>query len=113
MEVGTTNKTRISDYERAITERTALLLKVHQSNSRIVGFTEQVSLDEPVDLGRKHNLPVVEDLGSGALADVLRAGTEKEPLVQESIRAGADLVSFSGDKLLSGPQAGTSSGAKT
>jgi L-seryl-tRNA(Ser) seleniumtransferase len=112
VEVGTTNKTRLSDYERAITERTALLLKVHQSNFRIVGFTEQVRLDELVALGRKHNLPVVEDLGSGALADVSRVGIEKEPLVQESVKAGADLVSFSGDKLLGGPQAGIVVGRK-
>jgi L-seryl-tRNA(Ser) seleniumtransferase len=112
VEVGTTNKTRLSDYERAITERTALLLKVHQSNFRIIGFTEQVRLDELVALGRKHNLPVVEDLGSGALADVSRVGIEKEPLVQESVKAGADLVSFSGDKLLGGPQAGIVVGRK-
>lgn len=112
VEVGTTNKTRISDYERAITDRTALLLKVHQSNFRIVGFTEQASLEELVALGRKHNLPVVEDLGSGALTDVSHAGIEKEPLVQESVRAGADLVSFSGDKLLGGPQAGIVVGRK-
>lgn len=106
VEVGTTNKTRLSDYERAINDRTALLLKVHQSNFRIVGFTEQVPLEDLVALGRKYNLPVVEDLGSGALANVSRAGIEKEPMVQESVRAGADLVSFSGDKLLGGPQAG-------
>ncbi|GBC98676.1 L-seryl-tRNA(Sec) selenium transferase [bacterium HR17] len=112
VEVGTTNKTRLSDYERAINERTALLLKVHQSNFRIVGFTEQVTLRQLVALGRKHNLPVVEDLGSGALADVSRAGIEKEPLVQESVAAGADLVSFSGDKLLGGPQAGIVVGRK-
>ena len=112
VEVGTTNKTRLSDYERAINERTALLLKVHQSNFRIIGFTEQVSLEELVALGRKHNLPVVEDLGSGALADVSKAGIEREPMVQESVKAGADLVSFSGDKLLGGPQAGIVVGRK-
>lgn len=112
VEVGTTNKTRLSDYERAINERTALLLKVHQSNFRIVGFTEQVPLEDLVALGRKHNLPVVEDLGSGAFADVSAAGIEKEPLVQESVKAGADLVSFSGDKLLGGPQAGIVVGRK-
>jgi len=112
VEVGTTNKTRLSDYERAINERTALLLKVHQSNFRIIGFTEQVSLEELVALGRKYNLPVVEDLGSGALADVSKAGIEKEPMVQESVKAGADLVSFSGDKLLGGPQAGIVVGRK-
>ena len=112
VEVGTTNKTRISDYERAINERTSLLLKVHQSNFRIIGFTEQVSLEELVALGRKYNLPVVEDLGSGALADVSKAGIEREPMVQESVKAGADLVSFSGDKLLGGPQAGIVVGRK-
>ncbi len=112
VEVGTTNKTRLSDYEKAINERTALLLKVHQSNFRIIGFTEQVPLADLVALGRKHNLPVVEDLGSGALVDVSKAGIEKEPLVQESVAAGADLVSFSGDKLLGGPQAGIVVGRK-
>lgn len=112
VEVGTTNKTRLSDYERAINERTALLLKVHQSNFRIVGFTEQVPLEDLVALGRKYNLPVVEDLGSGALANVSRVGIEKEPMVQESVEAGADLVSFSGDKLLGGPQAGIVVGRK-
>ncbi|MFA0753575.1 MAG: hypothetical protein IMHGJWDQ_001352 [Candidatus Fervidibacter sp.] len=112
VEVGTTNKTRLSDYERAINERTALLLKVHQSNFRIIGFTEQVPLDDLVALGRKYNLPVVEDLGSGALADVSKASIEKEPMVQESVKAGADLVSFSGDKLLGGPQAGIVVGRK-
>lgn len=112
VEVGTTNKTRLSDYERAINERTALLLKVHQSNFRIIGFTEQVSLEDLVALGRKHNLPVVEDLGSGAFADVSRVGIEREPLVQDSVRVGADLVSFSGDKLLGGPQAGIVVGKK-
>lgn len=112
VEVGTTNKTRLSDYERAINERTALLLKVHQSNFRIVGFTEQVPLEDLVALGRKYNLPVVEDLGSGAFVDVSRVGIEKEPIVQESVKAGADLVSFSGDKLLGGPQAGVVVGRK-
>lgn len=112
VEVGTTNKTRLSDYERAINERTALLLKVHQSNFRIVGFSEQVSLEDLVSLGRKYNLPVVEDLGSGALVDVSRVGIEREPMVQESVKAGADLVSFSGDKLLGGPQAGIVVGRK-
>ena len=112
VEVGTTNKTRLSDYEQAINERTALLLKVHQSNFRIIGFTEQVSLEDLVALGRKYNLPVVEDLGSGAFVDVSRAKIEKEPLVQESVKAGADLVSFSGDKLLGGPQAGIVVGRK-
>lgn len=106
IEVGTTNKTRLSDYENAITENTAVLLKVHQSNFRIYGFTEQVPLGELVKLARKHNLLVVEDLGSGALVDFSKVGIEKEPMAQESIKDGADLVSFSGDKLLGGPQSG-------
>jgi L-seryl-tRNA(Ser) seleniumtransferase len=112
IEVGTTNKTRLSDYETAISENTAMLLKVHQSNFRMVGFTEQVPLKELVKLGRRYGLLVVEDLGSGALVDVSRVGIEKEPTVQESVRDGADLVSFSGDKLLGGPQAGIIVGRK-
>jgi L-seryl-tRNA(Ser) seleniumtransferase len=112
IEVGTTNKTRLSDYETAISENTAMLLKVHQSNFRMVGFTEQVPLKELVKLGRRYGLLVVEDLGSGALVDVSRAGIEKEPTVQESVRDGADLVSFSGDKLLGGPQSGIIVGRK-
>jgi L-seryl-tRNA(Ser) seleniumtransferase len=112
IEVGTTNKTRLSDYETAISENTVMLLKVHQSNFRMVGFTEQVPLKELVKLGRRYGLFVVEDLGSGALVDVSRAGIEKEPTVQESVRDGADLVSFSGDKLLGGPQAGIIVGRK-
>ncbi|MFA4016865.1 MAG: hypothetical protein RUDDFDWM_001976 [Candidatus Fervidibacterota bacterium] len=112
IEVGTTNKTRLSDYESAISEHTAMLLKVHQSNFRMVGFTEQVPLRELVKLGRKYGLLVVEDLGSGALVDVSKAGVEREPTVQESVEDGADLVSFSGDKLLGGPQAGIIVGRK-
>lgn len=112
VEVGTTNKTRLDDYEQAITDKTAAFLKVHKSNFRIVGFTEGVTLEDLVALGRKHNLLVLEDLGSGALSDVSKAGIEKEPLVQESVKAGADLVSFSGDKLLGGPQAGIIIGRK-
>ncbi|MCS7223311.1 MAG: L-seryl-tRNA(Sec) selenium transferase [Armatimonadetes bacterium] len=112
VEVGTTNKTRRKDYEEAITERTALILKVHKSNFRIVGFSEEVPLAELVDCARRYQLPVVEDLGSGALVDVSRAGIEKEPLVQESVKQGADLVCFSGDKLLGGPQAGIIVGKK-
>ena len=101
VEVGTTNRTRASDYERAIGSETALLLRVHQSNFRVVGFSEQPRLDELAELARKHDLPLVDDLGSGALSAV---GDEQTPA--ESLRAGADLVCFSGDKLLGGPQAG-------
>ncbi|GAB4344435.1 MAG: L-seryl-tRNA(Sec) selenium transferase [Candidatus Abyssubacteria bacterium] len=105
VEVGTTNRTYIGDYERALSPETALLLKVHPSNYRVVGFTNQVELAELVELGRKRGIPVMEDLGSGALVDLSRFGIP-EPLAQHSVRAGADLVTFSGDKLLGGPQAG-------
>ena len=105
-EVGTTNKTYLSDFEKAITSETAVLLKVHPSNFRIMGFTHEVTLTEMVDLGRRYGLKVVEDLGSGCLVDLSRYGLEREPTVQETIKAGADLVLFSGDKLLGGPQAG-------
>jgi len=109
-EVGTTNRTRISDYEQAITERTRLLLRVHRSNFQITGFTEQPSLAELVGLGRSRKLPVMEDLGSGALFDLGSVGVSGEPGVAESLRAGADVVTYSGDKLLGGPQAGLISG---
>jgi L-seryl-tRNA(Ser) seleniumtransferase len=111
-EVGTTNRTRIQDYERAITDRTRLLLRVHRSNFEIVGFTEQPSLEELVALGRKHDVLVMEDLGSGALFDLRTVGIHDEPGVRESLRAGVDVVTYSGDKLLGGPQAGMLSGRR-
>jgi L-seryl-tRNA(Ser) seleniumtransferase len=109
-EVGTTNRTRISDYEQAITERTKLLLRVHRSNFQIVGFTEQPLLEELAMLGRKHAIPVMEDLGSGQLFDLRQVGIGGEPLIADSLRAGIDIVTYSGDKLLGGPQAGLISG---
>jgi L-seryl-tRNA(Ser) seleniumtransferase len=105
-EVGTTNRTHPDDYRDAISDRTALLLKVHTSNYRIVGFTSDVPLDALVTLGRERGVPVMEDLGSGALVDLSAYGLPKEPVVAERIGLGADLVTFSGDKLLGGPQAG-------
>jgi L-seryl-tRNA(Ser) seleniumtransferase len=113
VEVGTTNRTRIEDYARAITEQTAMLLRVHRSNFRIIGFTEDASLDELVALGRERGLMVVDDLGSGALLDTRAYGLMHEPTPQESLAAGIDLVSFSGDKLLGGPQAGIIVGKKS
>ena len=110
-EVGTTNRTRIRDYERAVNERTRLLLRVHPSNFRISGFTERPSLDDLVALGQRAQLPVYEDLGSGCLAD-LSANGIAEPLVCASCTAGTSIVSFSGDKLLGGPQAGIIAGKK-
>jgi L-seryl-tRNA(Ser) seleniumtransferase len=111
-EVGTTNRTRIADYQRAITEKTRLLLRVHRSNFQITGFTEQPSLEELVSLGRKHGVPIMEDLGSGALFDLRSIGVSGEPSVADSLRAGVDVVTYSGDKLLGGPQAGMLSGKK-
>lgn len=109
-EVGTTNRTRIADYERAINDRTRLLLRVHRSNFEITGFTEQPGLDELVDLARRRNLPLMEDLGSGALFDLRSVGINGEPGVLDSLRAGVDIVTYSGDKLLGGPQSGLISG---
>ena len=106
VEVGTTNRTRIKDYEAAISPDTALILRVHTSNFRVVGFTEEASIEELVDLGRRHGIPVMDDAGSGALIDMAQFGLRGEPLTQDSIRAGVDVVTFSGDKLLGGPQAG-------
>ena len=109
-EVGTTNRTRVADYERAINDRTRLLLRVHRSNFEISGFTEQPSLEELVALARRRNLPLVEDLGSGAMFDLRAVGIQNEPGVIESLQAGVDVVTYSGDKLLGGPQAGLISG---
>ncbi|MDG2013798.1 MAG: L-seryl-tRNA(Sec) selenium transferase [Pirellulaceae bacterium] len=105
-EVGTTNKTRLSDYESAINENTGAILRVHPSNYRVVGFTESVPLEDLVKLARKHNIPVIDDVGSGALVDFAAYGLDDEPLVCESVQQGADVVLFSGDKLVGGPQCG-------
>ncbi len=111
-EVGTTNRTHLKDYENAVNDNTALLLKVHRSNYSIIGFTSEVSLKELVELGNRHSRLVMEDLGSGTFIDFSRYGLVKEPSVQESVAAGADVVTFSGDKLLGGPQAGIIVGKK-
>ncbi|OBX05291.1 selenocysteine synthase [Gallibacterium genomosp. 3] len=106
VEVGTTNRTHLRDYAQAINENTALLLKVHSSNYQIMGFTSSVSEEELVELGREKGIPVMTDLGSGALIDFREYGLPHEPQVQQKVAAGVDLISFSGDKLLGGPQAG-------
>lgn len=111
-EVGTTNRTYLRDYEEAVSPASAIILKVHTSNFRIQGFTNQVPVTELAGLGEKTGLPVVEDIGSGALIDLSRRGLSREPMPSESIRAGADLVTFSGDKLLGGPQAGLTVGKR-
>lgn len=112
VEVGTTNKTHPRDYREAITGDTALLLKVHTSNYRIMGFAKEVSLQELVQMGREAGIPVMYDLGSGCLVDLAQWADDAEPTVQEAMRAGADLITFSGDKLLGGPQAGLILGRK-
>src|SRR5580693_5306014 len=111
-EVGTTNRTRIADYEQAINEKTRLLLRVHRSNFQISGFTEQASTADLVGLARERGLPLMEDLGSGALVELQAFGIGGEPSVIDSVRAGLDVVSYSGDKLLGGPQAGLLSGRR-
>jgi L-seryl-tRNA(Ser) seleniumtransferase len=106
VEIGTTNRTYLLDYEEAITSRTAALLRVHSSNFRVVGFTQSVAIEELTQLGERYELLVLDDLGSGCLLDTARFGLYPEPMVQQSITAGAGLAMFSADKLLGGPQAG-------
>ncbi|VAX28083.1 L-seryl-tRNA(Sec) selenium transferase, partial [hydrothermal vent metagenome] len=111
-EVGTTNKTNSGDYENAVGEQTALLLKVHQSNYKVIGFTEDVSIGELVGIGKRMGVPVMFDLGSGCFTDLRPYGIHDEPLVHEVVSKGVDIVTFSGDKLLGGPQAGIIVGRK-
>lgn len=112
VEVGTTNRTRISDYEKAVTSQTGMLLRCHPSNYQISGFVEEASLQELVDLGARTGISVVDDLGSGALIDLSHYGLDREPTVQDSLQAGADIITFSGDKLLGASQAGILVGKK-
>ena len=112
VEVGATNRTHLKDYQAALTTETGLLLKVHCSNYRIIGFTSEVENKDLVALGRERNIPVMEDLGSGCLVDLTPYGLEKEPTVQEVVASGIDVVTFSGDKLLGGPQAGIILGSR-
>ncbi|HPL53668.1 MAG TPA: L-seryl-tRNA(Sec) selenium transferase [Bacillota bacterium] len=112
VEIGTTNKTHVSDYEKAVNENTAAFMKVHTSNYRILGFTSQVESEDMVALGRRLGLPVIEDLGSGMLMDLTEFGLPYEPTVQKAIKAGMDVVTFSGDKMLGGPQAGIIAGSR-
>ena len=112
IEVGTTNRTYASDYEDAVTERTAALMRVHSSNFRLVGFVHEATLEELVDVGRRHDIPLLDDLGSGCFLDTAAFGLDTEPTVQQSVAAGAGLVFFSGDKLVGGPQAGIIVGQK-
>lgn len=112
VDVGTTNKTHLYDYENTINENTAALLKVHTSNYKIVGFTESVAVTELAELAHRHGILLIEDIGSGVLIDLSKYGLEYEPTVQASVKAGADIVCFSGDKLLGGPQAGIIVGKK-
>jgi L-seryl-tRNA(Ser) seleniumtransferase len=112
VEVGTTNRTHLYDYENNITENTGVLLKIHTSNFKIYGFTEEVSIEELVELGNEKRIPVIEDIGSGVLIDFSKYGFTYEPTVQESIKKGIDVVTFSGDKMLGGPQAGIIVGKK-
>ncbi len=112
VEVGTTNKTKINDYGSAINENTALLLKVHHSNFKMTGFVQEVNSKELVEIGEKYNVPVMEDLGSGSFIKLEKLGLPKEPTAQEVVNTGVDIVTFSGDKLLGGPQAGIIAGKK-
>ncbi|WP_314059304.1 L-seryl-tRNA(Sec) selenium transferase [uncultured Vagococcus sp.] len=112
-EVGTTNKTHLRDYEQAINENTGAILKVHTSNYKVIGFTETVPMEELVKLGSSHHIPVMNDLGSGLLTDLTPFGFPYEPTVMDCVQAGCDIITFSGDKLLGGPQAGLIVGKKT
>jgi len=112
IEIGTTNRVRISDYENALTEPAALVMRAHHSNYKIIGFTEEPTLEEMVEVAHKYSVPVFDDLGSGTFIDTSLFGLSHEPTINESVKAGVDLISFSGDKLLGGPQAGIIIGRK-